>query len=1010
MHEMAKILTALICLMLMPTAAFAQASITGVVQDTSGAVVPGVTVEAASPVLIEKVRSVVTDGTGQYRIIDLRPGTYTVTFTLPGFNTVRREGIELTGSFTATVNADMRPGALEETVTVTGEAPIVDVQSSKQERVINHEVADALPTSRLQSSFAVLIPGVYSGGGAGTNVSGMGTQDVGGSTGDQIVQLRIHGGRPAEQRLMVNGLPVGRVDMPELGAYTPDLSATQEILIETGGFSAESALGGIRLNIIPRDGGNTFSGTVFGSYASEHLASSNLTRELKARGLSQANSIKNNGDINPGFGGPLKQDKLWFYAAGRYMFYNNYAAGMYKDSTKNDPNVWTFNPDRSRPALNSQHVEDWQGRVTWQAAAKHKLAFSYVDVGNCKCFFNLTPTVAEGPRTTWRLQQVTASWTSPLTNRLLFEAGLLANLSEHQKQGFQPDTNPLNISVTEQSTGLIYKAPTPGVGAAGNFTDGKTHKPYYRAALSYITGAHALKVGFSNGSGAKDSYSYALNPQLPYSYRFNLGMPNRIILFAKPFHDVWNLDADLAVYAQDTWTIDRLTLNGGVLYSYYKSHFSETHYLPTPLLPDRDFIVPETPQLGWKDITPRLGAAYDLFGTEKTAIKVSLNKYLYGEAVTQFWGNPSLDLVNSTFRNWSDSNRNFVPDCDLTSSLANGECLALADPNFGKAIKATTFDPDLKYGWGKRPFNWEFSAGVQHQLLPRVSAEISYFQRWYGNFVLGGGTGTASQLLGSGTAADNRNIAPSDVDPYCIVAPTNPGLPGGGGNQICGLADLNPAKFGIPANNYVTSSSKYGKQIEHWNGVDVALNARLPQGVLLQGGLSTGRTLGDVCEIVAKIPEVFVTPTLTTPRQYCRVRTPFLTQVKLLGSYTLPRVGVQVAGTFQSLPGPQLSSNYIVSSAVAAQSLGRQLSGGAANATVNLIPPGTMYGDRLNQVDLRFSKTLRFGRTRTALNFDLYNALNASPVTTASAAYATFLQPQQVLGSRFGKMSFQFNF
>ena len=1008
MRGMAKILTVFTWLVLIPTAVFAQASIAGVVQDTSGAVVPGVTVEASSPALIEKVRSVVTDGTGHYRIVDLRPGTYAVTFTLAGFNTVRREGIELAGSFTATVNADLRPGALEETVTVTGEAPIVDVQTSKQERVINHEVGDALPTSRLQSSFAVLIPGVYSGGGAGTNVSGMGTQDVGGSTGDQIVQLRIHGGRPADQRLLVDGLPVGRVDMPELGAYTPDMSATQEISVETGGLSAESALGGIRLNIIPREGGNTYSGTVFGSYASEKLASSNLTDDLKAGGLTQANSIKKNGDFNPGVGGPIKRDTLWFYAAGRYMFYDNYAAGMFNDSTRNDPNVWTFNPDLSQPAVNAQHVQDGQGRVTWQATVKHKLGFSYVDVGNCKCFFNLTPTVAEWSRTIWRLHQVTASWTSPLTNRLLFEGAFLGNLSEHQQQGPQPDANPLNISVTEQSTGLVYKAPTPGIGAAGNFTDGKTHKPYYRAALSYVTGAHALKVGFSNGSGSKDSYSYTVNPEIPYSYRFNFGAPNRINLFAKPYHDIWNLDSDLAVYAQDKWTVDRLTLNGGVLFSYYKSHFSESHYLPTPLLPNRDFVVPETPQLAWKDVTPRMGAAYDLFGNGKTALKVSLNKYLYGEAVTQFWGNPNLAIANTTFRSWTDSNHNFVPDCDLARPAINGECGALADPNFGNAVQTTTFDPDVKFGWGKRPFNWEFSVGVQHQLLPGVSAEVSYFQRWYGNMVLGGGTGSASQLLGSGSAADNLNVAPSDLDPFCITAPVNPGLPNGGGNQICGLSDLNPAKFGIAANNYVTFSSNYGKQIEHWKGVDVALNARLPQGIVLQGGLSTGRTLSDVCDIVAKIPEVFVTPTLT-PLQYCRIQTPFLTQAKLLGSYTLPRVDVQVSGTFQSLPGPQLSSNYVVSSAVVAQSLGRPLSGGAANATVNLIPPGTMYGDRLNQIDLRFSKMLRF-RTRTALNFDLYNALNASPVTTASSAYATFLQPQQILGSRFGKISVQFNF
>ena len=205
----------------------------------------------------------------------------------------------------------------------------------------------------------------------------------------------------------------------------------------------------------------------------------------------------------------------------------------------------------------------------------------------------------------------------PLTNRILFEAAFLGNLNEHQQQGPQPDANPLVISINEQSTALVFKAPTPGIGAAGNFTDGKTYKPYYRAALSYVTGAHALKVGFSNGSGQKDSYSYALNPEIPYSYRFNLGVPNRINLFAKPYHDIWDLDSDLGIYAQDKWTVDRLTLNGGVLFSYYKSHFAESTYLPTPLLPNRNFVVPETPQLAWKDVTPRMGAAFDLFGNGK---------------------------------------------------------------------------------------------------------------------------------------------------------------------------------------------------------------------------------------------------------------------------------------------------------------------------------------------------------------------------------------------------------
>ena len=359
----------------------------------------------------------------------------------------------------------------------------------------------------------------------------------------------------------------------------------------------------MRLNIVPREGGNTFTGTIFGSFASENLASNNLSDDLRARGLSQANSIKSNGDVNPGFGGPLKRDKLWFYAAGRYMFYKNYAGGMFEDKTRNDPNVWTFNPDSSLPAVNAQDIEDGQVRLTWQVNDKHKIAGGYSNVRNCKCFWNLSPTVAESQRTLWHLHHISANWTAPLTNRLLLEAAMLWNPVEHQQQGFQPDLNPQNISVTEQSNNLVFKAPAPSAATnAGNFTDGQTHKTYTRAALSYVTGAHALKVGFSNGSGFKDSYNYALNNQLPYSYRFNNNVPNRVNLFAKPYHDYFNLDADLNIYAQDTWTIDQLTLNGGFS-SLLQEQLRRESLSPTALLPSGTSSFPRP--LSWVGRTSR---------------------------------------------------------------------------------------------------------------------------------------------------------------------------------------------------------------------------------------------------------------------------------------------------------------------------------------------------------------------------------------------------------------------
>src|SRR6266566_1628188 len=188
MRALATSSAVLAAVLLFSTPAFTQPAVAGIVRDASGAVLPGVTVEASSPVLIEKSRTVVTDGTGQYRIVDLRPGVYDVTFTLAGFSTAKREGIELKGTFVATVNADMRVGTVEETVTVSGEPPIVDVQKTTQQRVMSNEVIDNIPVSRYFGTLATLIPGVT----VSQATAGASGQDVGGAGGDLQANYSIH--------------------------------------------------------------------------------------------------------------------------------------------------------------------------------------------------------------------------------------------------------------------------------------------------------------------------------------------------------------------------------------------------------------------------------------------------------------------------------------------------------------------------------------------------------------------------------------------------------------------------------------------------------------------------------------------------------------------------------------------------------------------------------------------------------------------------------------------------
>ena len=334
-------LLALALVVLVPTAARAQASIAGVVKDASGAVLPGVTVEAASPALIEKTRSVVTASDGQYRIVDLRPGPYTVTFSLAGFSTVRREGLDLSGSATVTIDIDMRVGTLEETITVTGSTALVDVQSVQQQRVLSKEVIDTLPTGRTTINVAVLIPGIQ----LSTTFSGEG-QDVGGSTGEVQQTLSIHGSRGGDMRRMVDGLSM-QSQGTSVSAFAANSGMIQEVTVDTAAGSAEQSAGGVRMNIIPREGGNTFTGSLFVTGTNEDLQSDNIDQELRDRGLISTSSVKSNWEINPAFGGPLLRDRLWFFVSGRTSSVNNYIPGAIANLNAGNRDSFAFAADPS---------------------------------------------------------------------------------------------------------------------------------------------------------------------------------------------------------------------------------------------------------------------------------------------------------------------------------------------------------------------------------------------------------------------------------------------------------------------------------------------------------------------------------------------------------------------------------------------------------------------------------------------------------------------------------------
>lgn len=1025
---------ALLGVLLGPRAATAQdAAITGVVTDASGAVLPGVTVEASSGALTEKVRTAVTDNTGQYRIVSLPPGSYAITFALSGFSTIKREAVQLSGAITATINAELRIGALEETVTVSGESPIVDVQSARRQQVIDGDVLQALPTSRSYNNVLQLVPGVVAGNGQVQLRPGM-------------LLFTAHGGSAQDGRLTVDGINTGASrGGAGVSGYIPDMQNTAEVTFTISGNLGEAETGGPQMSVVPKQGGNTLSGSFFVSALNENMQSNNFDAVQLSVLASPAKSLLLR-DYQVSLGGPIVRDRAWFFFNHRGVDFADAQPGIFANRNAGDATKWTYQPDFSRQGRIDQQRRIFALRLTSQLTPKNKLSVFWDeqpycsgaawpgsdDNGGCQQnkdgwiyggsqtngFFGAgpnSPETGDYQSNHQRVQQV--KYTSTATNRLLLEAGFGTYISQwgYTERPGNPTAN--LVRVQEQSAQIFDRAGNKVATAcadcltvggnlkyrSSNWPTGYIFAHTWGASANYVTGAHNMKFGYQGAFHRDDDNLFnVITNERRLLYRFNNGVPNQVTIQAGPWERRVRTQY-YAFFAQEQWTRNRLTLQGALRFDRAWSSFPEQIIGPDVWVPTA-IVVPASKGVeGYNDLSPRLGVAYDLFGNGKTSLKGNIGKYMHPASNSGRFvnANPSERITTIVGRTWADGNGNYNPDCNLLdftrqdNRAAGGDlCDAPLDQTFGQARPATTLDPSILSGWGVRAHDWQFGVSVQQEVAPRVSVEVGYYRRWW-------------PIYDGTDVTDNILVGASDYTPFNVTAPSDPRLPDGGSYVIPGIYNITPAGARAGTENVQRATTDFGRYSRHWDGFDVSAQARLRNGLTLQGGTSTGRTAEDNCESRAAVPEGRPGG-LTNP--WCRQVEPMLTTFKGLASYVIPRIDVQVASTFSSRPGVSLAANVVYNNAAIQGSLGRPLTG-VPNVTVNVIEPNTVFGDRIDQLDFRIGKLLRLGRTRTALNVDVVNALNSNDNLAYSATFSpSWPVPTQVLTARLFRLSAQVDF
>jgi hypothetical protein len=883
-------------------------AIGGTVVDSSGAILPGATVSLLNPGLIGGTQTTVTDERGAYLFTRLVPGRYNVRAELAGFRPMVQEGIIVNADATARADLRLELGNVQESITVSGQSPLLDTTSALNQTVMERQVLDVLPGTNDLWGVARLVPSIT-----------MNKYDVGGSESFQQSKISVHGSNPdGESQYQIDGMNIdaavgatGNVTM----YYDPFMF--EEINYQTSNGSAETARGGIVYNMVTKTGTNVLRGAYMFNGSNEHLQFDNINDALRADLLAAIppKALAANPDLTPGskilkifdtgatFSGPVMRDRLWWAASTKFVGLDQLRLGSY-------------NPDGTQ-FVDDNFMATVSGKGSWAINPHNQLHFTHIYNDKRRYHYAGNATIGfYESSATWNQTLETnldqARWTSSLSGRLLLDVSAsfsrtLQDLPPQDQVG--PGTIP-GLDLTTQTT----------LAAMAVYTEAHYNRGVFHGGLSYVAGAHNIKLGYQWDLGQSQGYNYSLS-NFPSGFQavFQNGAPSAVRAYNTPTSTLQRM-LEHGLFVQDKWTpTHKLTINAGARLDRQTSWQPETCQPETIFISGRCFAaIDNTPD--WLDIAPRFAAIYDVFGDGRTAIKFGANRYMLGI------GSGTIDVVNpirTTFdtRSWTDRNKDSIPQSDEIG------------PSTGFNLGTTN-----RYADGfERPYAAEYSVEFEQQIMRDTVFSAAYFRR------------------GMRRNIGSRNVAvPTDsYIPLNVTEVTS-------GRNVT-VYNLNPAlrgRFDVVWNNYPELNSDF-------NGLDLTINKRFSRRWMLITGVSFGDNKGDI----------YPTSDLNNPNFQFRhgiIGNQVPVAVKVSGSYQAP-YGILASAVVQHYTGfPELTTVSVGPATVALTQV---------TQSITVEPRGTTRLPDVNLVDFNVKKTIKAGGSISIQPaVEVFNLLNSSAI------------------------------